>query len=320
MKIAIALVAALCAMSSGFAHAQAWPRKNVRVIVPYGPGSVPDTLARLIFENVQKTSGQVVVVENRAGAAGMIGAGAVARAEPDGYTLVLAPAGPLATNALLYKKMPYDPLRDLAPVAMVAETPTVLVASTAVHAGRAADLLVAMRDPSRRMAYASPGNGTLGHLAMAYLVALSGGDVPHAPYAGSPQIVSALIANDVQMAVLPPLAVAPFIKSGKIDAVAIVGPRRTPMLAQIPTLKEQGIDFDPIGWFGLAAPAATPPAVLQAIHAAVAAALRDPKVVDYYRSQGMDPADLGPAAFSDYIARELDRWRPIIARNAISLD
>lgn len=177
-----------------------------------------------------------------------------------------------------------------------------------------------MRDPSRKMAYASPGNGTLGHLAMAYLVALSGGEVPHAPYAGSPQIVSALIANDVQMAALPPPAVASFVKSGKIEAVAIIGPRRTAMLPQVPTLKEQGIDFDPIGWFGIAAPAATPPAVQEAIHGAISAALRDPRIVDYYRAQGMDPTDRGPAAFRAYIAQELDRWRPIIERNAISLD
>lgn len=316
-----ALVLALSLPVAAQAPATGWPAKAVRVIVPYAAGSTPDTIARLIFDRVRKSTGQPVIVENRPGAAGMIGADQVAKAAPDGHTLVLAPSGPLATDALLYKKMPYDPAKELAPVALVAETPAILVASNATPAVDAPGLLKAMAAGQHRMAYASPGAGTLGHLSMAYLVALAGAtDVPHVPYAGSPQIITALIADDVQLAALPPLAVAPQVKAGKIKAIATIGPRRSSALPGVPTLREAGIDFAPVGWFGIATTAGTPPAVLEAIHQRIASALKDPDVAKAFRMQGLDVADQGPKAFAAYIAEEIARWRPIIRRFGIALD
>ncbi|WP_240980353.1 Bug family tripartite tricarboxylate transporter substrate binding protein [Ramlibacter agri] len=322
MKTLLAAIAlALSLPAAVQAEATAWPAKTVRIVVPYAAGSTPDAIARLIFDRVQKATGKTMVVENKPGAAGMIGADQAAKATPDGHTLVLAPSGPLATNGLLYRKMPYDPLKDLAPVALVAETPTILVASNATPANNAQALLKAMADPKNRMAYASPGAGTLGHLNMAYLVARSGAtDVPHVPYAGSPQIVTALVANDVQLAALPPLAVAPFVKAGKIKAIATIGPRRSSALPDVPTLKESGIDFAPVGWFGVATTAGTPPEVLEAIHKQVAQALKDPEVAAAYRAQGLDVVDKGPKAFGVYIAEEVARWKPVIQRFGIALD
>lgn len=315
------LVLALWLPALAQASPAAWPASTVRVIVPYAPGSTPDSIARLIFDKVQKATGKPMVVENRPGAAGMIGTNAVAKAAPDGHTLVLAPSGPLATNALLYKKMPYDPVKDLAPVALVAQTPTILVASNATPAKDAQALLKVMAEGKVRMAYGSPGAGTLGHLDMAYLVSRSGAtDVPHVPYAGSPQMITALIANDVQMAALPPLAVASFVKAGKIKAIATIGPRRSSALPDVPTLREGGIDFAPVGWFGVATTAGTPPDVLEAIHRQIAAALKDQEVAAAYRTQGLDVVDEGPKAFSAYIAEEVGRWRPVIQRFGISLD
>jgi tripartite-type tricarboxylate transporter receptor subunit TctC len=302
------------------ASAADWPAKQVRVIVPYAAGSTPDTIARVIFDRVQKNTGQAMVVENKPGAAGMIGAELVAKSTPDGSTLLIAPAGPLVTNTLLYSKMAYDPFKDLAPVALVAETPSVLVTSNAVAARNAPELLQAMADPKNRMAYGSPGNGTLGHLSMAYLVSKSGGDVPNAAFGGSPQIVTALIANDVQVAALPPLAVAPMVRSGKIKAIGIVGPHRSPALPDVPTLKEQGIDFEPVGWFGLAASGKTPPEVLEAIHAAVAVALKDPALARSYAVQGLEVVDKGPKDFGAYMQKDLAQWKPVIERNHIRLD
>ena len=308
---------------SGVAQAQPdqWPEKSVRVLVPYAAGSTPDAIARLIFDRVQKESGKPFIVENKPGAAGMIGVDVVAKAKADGHTLVLAPAGPLATNKLLYRKMPYDPVKDLAPVALVAETPSIWVASNSVAESSPSALLKAMADSSRSMAYASPGAGTLAHLNMAYLVARAqASDVPHAPYPGSPQIITALIANDVQMAALPPQAVAPHINAGKIKAIATIGPKRNSALPDLPTLKESGIDFQPVGWFGVATTGGTPPEVLNTIHRHISKALGDPAVRAAYRAQGLDLADKGPADFGAYINDEIVRWRPVVQRFGISLD
>ncbi|WP_077003062.1 tripartite tricarboxylate transporter substrate binding protein [Variovorax sp. KK3] len=318
--LAIVGAALAATLACGAASAADWPQKPVRVIVPYAAGSTPDGIARLIFDRVQKRVGQPMVIENRPGAAGMIGADAVAKSAPDGHTLLLAPSGPLVTNALLYKKMSYDPVKDLAPVALVAETPSILVASNATAARDAKELVAAMADRNQKLAYASPGNGTLGHLSMAYLVATSGGEVPHAAYPGSPQIVTALIANDVQMASLPPLAVAPFVQSGRIKAIAVVGPRRSQALPGVPTLKEQGIDFEPVGWFGVATRGGTPAQTVEHIHAAIAEALKDPELARAYAAQGLEVVDRGPADFAAYMRRELAQWKPVIERNRIVLE
>lgn len=315
-----ALLFGALALPAWAGAADTWPTRPLRVIVPYGAGSTPDSIARLVFDRVQKTSGQTVVIENRPGAAGMIGTDLVAKAAHDGHTVVLAPAGPLVTNALLYRKMSYDPVKDLAPVALVAQTPSILVASSAVTAADAPALLKEMADPARRLAYASPGAGTLGHLSLAYLVGQARGDVPHAAYPGSPQIVTALIANDVQLAALPPLAVAAFIQSGRIRAIATVGPRRSSALPQVPTLLEQGIDFAPVGWFGVSTTAGTPAAVIEAAHKAIGAALKDPDLARAYQAQGLEVTDMGPDAFAAYLRAELAQWRPVIARNGITLD
>ncbi len=298
-----------------------WPNKTVRVIVPYGPGSTPDAIARLIFDKVQKSTGQPMVVENKPGAAGMIGTDIVAKAAPDGHTLVVAPSGPLATNALLYKKMPYDAAKDLSPVALIAETPTILVASNGVGVSNAKELMKAMAESKVRMAYASPGAGTLGHLNMAYLVSRAeGADVPHIPYAGSPQIISALIANDVQMAALPPLAVAQQVKAGKIKSIGTIGPSRSIALPDLPTLREQGIDFAPVGWFGISTTGGAASDVVNTIYRHVSAALSDPEVIAAYRTQGLDAVDKGPLAFASYISDEIARWKPLIQKYNIALD
>ncbi|OWT54228.1 ABC transporter substrate-binding protein [Candidimonas nitroreducens] len=319
MKRLFALVFAgmLC---SAAVQAQGWPTKTVHVIVPYGPGSTPDTIARLIFDRVQKNTGQSMIVENKSGAAGMIGAQYVARSAPDGSTLMLAPAGPLETNALLYKKMSYDPLKDLAPVMLVAQTPTVLVVSKDVKAGNIKQLLGEMQADQGHMSYASPGVGTLGHLDMAYLVSRAHAHIPHIAYQGSPKIITALIRGDVQMAALPPLAVMPMIKAGRIKPIAVIGPKRSFLLPDVPTLKEQGIDFGPVGWFGMATAAGVPQATLEEMHRQIALALEDPMVAKSYRAQGLETADLGPQAFSAYIQEDMKLWRPIIAQNHISLD
>ena len=251
----------------------------------------------------------------------MIGADLVAKSAKDGHTLVVAPAGPLATNVLLYKKMSYDPIKDLAPIALIAETPTILVTSNSISANTASELLKAMADSKTRMAYASSGAGTLGHLNMAYLVSKSDAtDIPHIPYGGSPQIITGLISNDIQMAALPPLAVVQQIRVGKIKAIATIGPRRSSALPDLPTLKEQGINFEPVGWFGIATTSGTPEKTVTDIHNQIAAAMKDPDIVAAYKLQGLDLVEKGPKQFTAYISEEIQRWKPVIQRYNISLD
>jgi len=298
-----------------------WPIKSVRIVVPYAAGSTPDNIARLIFDRVQKNTGQSMVIDNKPGAAGMIGTDLVAKSAKDGHTLVVAPAGPLATNLLLYKKMPYDPIKELAPIALIAETPTILVTSNSITANTAPELLKTMADSKSRMAYASSGAGTLGHLNMAYLVSRSdAADIPHAPYGGSPQIITALMSNDIQMAALPPLAVVQQIKAGKIKAIATIGPRRSSALPDLPTLKEQGINFEPVGWFGVATTTGTSEKTINAIYSQISVAMKDPDVVAAYKSQGLDLVEKGPKQFTAYITEEINRWKPVIQRYNISLD
>ena len=320
-RLLSAIAATLCVvLSLSEAFAADWPNKQVRVVVPYAAGSTPDSIARLLFDRVQKATGQTMLIDNKPGAAGMIGANLVANSPADGYTLLLAPAGPLVTNALLYKKMSYDPMKDLAAVALVAETPSILVASNALAARSAQEMLRLMADVNSKITYASPGNGTLGHLSVAYLVSQSGGEVPHAAFGGSPQLIAALIANDVQVAALPPQAVASFVTSGKIKALGVVGPQRSAVLPNVPTLKEQGIAFEAVGWFGVATRAGTPPDVLRQIHAAISAALKAPELIKAYQSQGLEVVDLGPKEFTAYIKREFEQWKPVIERNKISIE
>lgn len=322
MKTIFAIAFAFCATTASVVHAQSsWPTKTVRVIVPYAAGSTPDMIARLVFNRVEKAAGKPMVIENKPGAAGMIGTDAVVKAAPDGHTIVVAPSGPLAVNMLLYKKMSYDPVKDLAPISLVAETPTILVASNATPASDIRSLLKVMATSSGKMAYASPGAGTLGHLNMAYLVATSGAkDIPHAPYPGSPQIVTGLIANDIQLAALPPLAVAPFIKSGRIKAIGTIGPHRSAALPNVPTLKEGGVNFEPVGWFGVATTAGTPTPVINSIHSYISQALKSTELAKAYETQGLEVADRGPNDFKTYIAHEVEQWRPVIKQNNITID
>lgn len=300
------------------AMAQDWPERTVRIVVPYGAGSTPDTLARVVFDRVQKNTGKPMVIENRAGAGGMVGTAMVAKAAPDGYTLVLSPSGPLGSNSLLYRKMQYDPLTELTPVALIGETPTVLVASNKVESKNGKELLDEMKHS--KMAYASPGNGTLGHLNMAYLVSRSGADVPHVAYPGAPQIITGLIAGDVQAAALPPIVVSNFVRSEKIKALAIIGPRRSPALPDVPTLREQGVDFAPVGWFAVAAPSGTPAGTVQKIYSAITQAMDDPEVRNLLSNQGMEAVSLTPAQLKDYVRNDVQQWKPVIEKNRIALD
>jgi tripartite-type tricarboxylate transporter receptor subunit TctC len=315
-RIAVCLLAA--GLWTGTLQAQEWPTRTVTIIVPFIAGSTPDSLARIVAERLQAKLGQTFLIENRAGASGNTGTYAVAKAPPDGHTLGVSIVGPLVINAL-FAKMPYDTERDLAPITILAAQPSVLVTSLSTGARSVGELIGEIkRDPSK-FTYGSIGRGSLSHLAMESLAAKAGVRLVHLPFAGSPAVLTALLRGDVQMAVLPAGSVVPQGRDGKLRLLAVTSPKRSPLLPDLPTLREAGIpDVEADAWVGLIAPAATPPAVLAKIHREVVAALGEREVIDKLAPQFMAPIASTPAEFRAVLKAEHDRWAPLIAAGGIT--
>jgi tripartite-type tricarboxylate transporter receptor subunit TctC len=309
-SVAVALFPLLFAPA--VAAAQEWPTKAVRIIVPFGPGSTPDMVGRLIADHMQQKRGQPFVIENRAGASANTGTDAVAKADPDGYTIGISLGGPLAINTLLFAKMPYDPAKDLALITMLTTQPSVLVVHAGVAANSVAELVDLLRKNPGKYNYGSIGNGSLSHLAMEALALKSGTTMVHIPYPGSPQAMTAVLRNDVQMACLPAISVVPHVASGKAKILAISLGQRSALLPGVPTLKETGLDVEADAWNGLIAPAKTPEPIIAKIHDAVVGGLAEPAIREKLASQFMEPIPTTPAQFRAKIDADLARWSPII--------
>jgi len=301
--------------------AERWPSKTVRIVVPFGPGSTPDILGRLVADRLSQKLGQSFIVENRPGAGGNIGTLAVARAAGDGYTIGLSITGPLVNNTVLYSKLPYDPFKDLAPVTLAAVQPSVLAVSPSLGVNSAQELIALLRRNPGKYNYASLGAGTVAHLAMELIKVKSGTYIVHIPYPSSPAAVTSIIAGDTQMGTLPPAAVMPQVKAGKLKALAVTTATRSPLLPELPTFREVGIpDVEATAWLGFVVPAAVPAPLIERINRELVAALRDPAVVEKLRAQYMEPAPSTPKEFADFMQAELRRWTPVIRRAGVTLD
>ena len=307
-------VLALCGLLFAWTPtaAQDWPTKTVRIIVPFGPGSTPDMVGRLIADHMQQKLGQPFVIENRPGASANTGTEMVAKAEPDGYTIGISLGGPLAINTLLFAKMPYDPAKDLALITMLTTQPSALVVHTSLAVNSVAELVDLLRKNPGKYNYGSIGNGSLSHLAMEALALKSGTTMVHVPYPGSPQAMTAVLRNDVQMACLPAISVTPHVASGQVKILAISLGRRSALMPGVPTLKESGIDVEADAWNGLIAPAKTPDAVIAKIHGAVVDALAESAIRAKLATQLMEPIPTTPAQFRAKVDADLARWSPII--------
>lgn len=301
--------------------AQEWPSRTVTVIVPFIAGSTPDSLARIVAEGLQQRLGATFVVENRPGASGNIGTAAAVKAAPDGYTLGVSIVGPLVINAMLFAKMPYETEKDIAPISILASQPSVLVLSPTVAADSVESLIAAIKREPDKFTYGSIGRGSLSHLAMASLALKAGVNVVHLPFAGSPATVTALLRGDVQMAALPLGSVAALAADKKLKLLAVTSPQRSPLLPDLPTLREAGIvGVEADAWVGLIAPAGTGDAVLSQIHKEIAAVLAEPAVIAKLRAQYMVPIAGSPQAFRAVLKQEHDRWAPIIAAGGIKAE
>ena len=319
MKRVVALALfVLCAAVP--ASAQEWPAKTVRVIVPFGAGATPDTIARLIADRLQQKLGQNFIVENKPGASGMLGTDAVAKAEPDGYTIGISIGGPLAINTLLFSKMPYDPFKDLALITILTTQPSALTVPVNLGVNTVAELVALIKKDPGKYNFGSIGNGSLSHLAMEAIAIKSGAKLVHIPYGSSPQAMTAVIRGDVQMVVMPAISVVPHVQAGTVKMLAVTTPKRSPLLPDVPTLKESGIDVEADAWNGLIAPAATPTAILEKIRRQVAEAINSPELKEKFAAQIMQPVGNTPADFKAQIDGDLARWTPVIREAGIKVN
>lgn len=320
MKRTFALVLAAMLTALAPATAQDWPTKTVKVIAPFGPGSTPDLVARLIAERLQNKLGQTFVVENKSGAGGIIGTDAVAKAAPDGYTIGVSIGGPLAISTLLMSKLPYNPAKDIAPITQLVTQPSALAVNPALNVKTVAELIDLLKKNPGKYNFASIGNGSLSHLAMEAIAQKSGTKIAHLPYKSSPQAITAVIRGDVQMAMMPAISVKPQAAERKVRMLAVSTAKRSPYLGDIPTLKESGIDVEADAWMGLIAPAGTPPAIIDKINKAVVDVLKEQDVRDKLARLVMVPIGNSPEEFRKAIADEIVRWQPVIKAANIKIN
>ena len=322
MKSRIAFAVALLAGLVNTGLAQDWPDKGpVRIIAPFAPGSSPDVLARLLADQLGKNVKQSFIVENKAGAGGMIGTDAVAKAAPDGYTIGVSIGGPLVNNTLLYKQMAYDPFRDLAPITLAVNQPCVLVANNSFVGSNVKDLIAELKKSPGKYNYGSFGNGTMSHMVMVMIANRTDSQLVQVPYPGAPQVLQSLIAGDVNLGCLPAAGVMPQFKAGKLKVLGIAAKKRFSLLPDVPTIAEQGLTgIEANSWIGVIAPARTPAPVLARIQSEVSKALKDPELVKTLHNQYMEPVGDSSQEFAAYLKEELERWGPIIKQNKITLD
>ena len=312
MRLLASALAAILAVAAP-AQAQDWPAKTVRIVVPFGPGSTPDIVARLVSEQLQqKYPNAAFVVENKPGASGNTGTDAVAKATPDGATIGISIGGPLAINTLLFAKLPYDPAKDIAPVTQLVTMPSALAVNPELGVNSVADLIALLNKEPGKYNFGSIGNGSLSHLTMEAVALKSGAKMVHIPYPSSPAAMTALIRGDVHMAALPAISVTPHAEAGKAKILAVSLPKRSPFLPNVPTLKESGIDVEADTWMGLIAPGGTPPALVNAINKDVVDAIMSKAIRDKLATQFMEPVGNSPAAFRAVIESEIVRWSPIV--------
>ena len=302
-------------------YAQEWPQKTIHVIAPFAAASTPDTVARIIADRLEKRLGKPVVVENKPGAGGTIGTDAIAKAAPDGHTIGVSIGGALVTGPLLYKKLAYDPDRELAPITLAVNQPSILVVTPGMKAANVTELVAELKRKPGTYNYASIGNGSISHLAMELVAARSGTELVHIAYPGSSQAVLALLAADASVAVLPAASVMPQVKAGKLRALAITTARRSSLFPDLPTLAEQGLPgVEANAWVAVIAPAATPRPILQRLESEITAILRQPDVIEALRAQMMEAAPGTSEELRAYMREEKARWKPIIEKNRIALD
>ena len=303
----------------GARSAEAYPSRTVRIVVPTGAGGPSDVLARLLSERLARLWSQSVIVENKAGGAQMIGADFVAKAAPDGYTLLLASDSSITINPGLYPKMPYDPQKDLAPVSNLVALPFVMVVPPSIPAASVAEFVNLAKARPGKLNFGS-GGGT-SRMAAELFKNMTNTEIVHVPYKGSGPMVIGLLGSEIQLAFDGVTSSLPQIRAGKLKALAISGAQRLPALPDVPTVAEAGVTgYESGAWIGLLAPAQTPPEVIAKLQADFARVLRDPQFSDRLSDMGMTPVLSTPEAFGQQIGAEIKKWKEVIRKAGVTPD
>ena len=307
------LAALLLIWSSACACAADYPTRAIHVIVPFAPGGGNDTVARLVGDGLTAELGQPVVVENRPGAGGVVGAEAVARAPADGYTLFLGGVGSHAINPNLHAHLSYDPIRDFAPITLVASAPLVLVVHPSVPAKSVRELVALAKAQPGHLNYASNGNGSSSHLAAVMFDSMTGADMVHVPYKGLSPALTDLLSGQVQLMFSSVVAILPHVKAGKLRALAVSSPARMALLPDLPTIAESGVPgYESSSWYGILAPAGTPAEVVKRLNAALVKVITQPAFRDALAREGAEPVGNSPEAFGAFIKAEKERLGDVI--------
>lgn len=322
LRTALALAAAPLLSSAPFsAHADAWPQRPIRLLVPYGPGGSSDVVARAVAVEMSRDLGQQVIVENKGGGQGSIATVEAARARPDGYTLILGHVGTLAVNPTMMPNLSYDPRRDFAPIILLAKLPMVFAVGAKVPAATLPEFVALARAKPGVLNYGSAGNGSAGHLAFEMLKTAAAIDVVHVPYKGTGAQVTDLLAGNIDAAAAGIPGLLPHAQAGKIKIVAVGSAQRLPILPDVPTVAEQGYPgFESSQWFGLLAPAGTPQEAISRLQAAAQRALRTDAVRQRLAHDAAEPSGAGPAEFATFIDAEERRWSQVVKDARLSAE
>jgi len=324
-RLAAGLVAAVLALSAALVAAQgaatAYPAKPVRVIVPFPPGGSTDVMGRRLAQELTKSLGQPFVVENRSGMNGSIGSDAVAKAAPDGYTLLVAGVGTNAINQALYPNHPYETVRDFAPIVLFAEGPNVVVVNPGFPAKTLPELVAMAKAKPGHYAFASNGNGSSGRLAMEMIEQATGIDLVHIPYRGGGPAMQDVLGGQVPIYVTNQDAALPHVKASKLRALAVTSAQRNPAYPDVPTVAESGVPgFSAVSWFGLAAPAKTPRDIVDKLNAEVAKVLGRPEFRKQLEEQGFVVAAGTPEEFGAFMKNEVDKWGKAVKASGATID
>jgi tripartite-type tricarboxylate transporter receptor subunit TctC len=303
-------VSALLLLVAVQASAQTYPSHAVRIIVPSPPAGGTDIVARVLAEHFSRTLGQQFFVENKPGAGNLIGIEAASRSAPDGYTLLMT-ASTLVLNSVLYKKVPYDPIKDFAPITLAATAPNILIVNAGVPARTTAELIALARQKPGALSYGTPGIGTSPHLCMELLKYMAGIDVTHVPYRGTAAAVTDVMSGQIQLAFATALTAKPQVDAGRVRALAVSGPRGVEALPNVPPVADAVPGYEAMQWYGLLAPAGVSNAIVEKLNAEALVALRSKQMKDRLAADGAEPLGSSPAEFGAFIRRELDKWTQV---------
>ncbi len=303
------------------ASGQAYPNKPLRLIVPFPPGGGNDILARSVGQRLSETIGQQIIVDNRGGAGGMIGAELAARAAPDGYTLFLASIGNLAFTPALHARLPYDPIKDFAPVTLLATSAFIMVVNPSVPAKSVKDLIALAKAKPGQLNYASAGQGSSLHMTGEIFKLFTGTDLVHIAYKGSAPALTDLISGQVQIMFGTMPATLPQVKTGKLRALGVSGAKRSAAVPDVPTIAEAGVPgFEVLNWYGIVAPSKTPGAIVQKLNRDLLATLKSPAMIDSLNTQGLEAAGGTPEEFGAFIKSEIARYGAVVRKAGIKAE